>query len=73
MARTNTGCTSMQSSAVGAGVIDHARAVGPTVHEITQENEPIVRLELKERKEFGKFLVAAVDVADGDEASVHAV
>jgi hypothetical protein len=59
--------------AVGAGELDHAMAVGPTVHEITQENEPVVRLELKERKEFGKFLVAAVDVADGDEASVHAV
>jgi hypothetical protein len=30
-------------------------------------------LQLEERKEFGKFLVAAVDVADGDKASVHAV
>ena len=59
--------------AVFAGEVDDGGAVGPTVHEVAEQHEPVFGLEIEEAEELGKFFLAAVDVADGDEASVHAL
>ena len=59
--------------AVFAREIEDFAAVGTAIDEIAEEDDAVVFGEPKFVEELGKFLMAAVDVADGDEASVHAV
>ncbi len=51
--------------------VDHAAAIGPAVDEVAKQDEPVVALESEPFEHFGEFQMASVDVADGDEASVH--
>ncbi len=52
--------------------IDDAVAVRAAVHEVADQDEAVLGGEGQALEQFGKFLVAAVDVADGDDASDHA-
>jgi hypothetical protein len=54
-----------------AGEVDHASTVGASVNEVAEEEEPVVAGGGEAGEEVGKLGVAAVDVADSDEASVH--
>ena len=56
-----------------AGQFEDPRGVGTAVYQIAQQDQAIIGLEVDETEQFGEFFVAAVDVADGDEASVHAL
>lgn len=58
--------------AVLEGEVDDAGAVGAAVHEIAEEDEPVVAGEGEALEEFGEFEVTPVDVTDGDDATVHA-
>ena len=53
------------------GEVDHLRAVGPPVHQVPQEHDPVLGLQLELVEQLEEFIVASVDVADGDEASGH--
>jgi len=58
--------------AVLAGEVDDFATVGAAVDQITEQNQAIVAAERELLEQLGKFLMAAVNVADGDDASVHA-
>jgi hypothetical protein len=56
---------------VGAGEVDDLAAVRAAVDEVADEDELVVGLKLEALEQLGKFGVAAVDVADGDDTSLH--
>jgi len=53
--------------------VEDAAAVGASIHEVAQEHQPVLALQVKAVEELGELKVAAVDVPDGDEAAVHEV
>jgi len=53
--------------------VDRLAAVGAAVDQIPEKDEPVVAGGGKLLEQIGEFGVAAVDVADGNEPSVHAV
>jgi hypothetical protein len=55
----------------GPGQIDDLDAVGAAIDQIAQENETVILGQGEAVQEFRKFGMAAVNVSDGDEASVH--
>ena len=57
---------------VAQGEVDDPGAVRAAIDEIADENEAIIGREGETVEEFGEFLVTSVDVADGDNATVHA-
>ncbi len=57
------------AGAGGAGKIDHEARVGTAVDEVAEEDEAVATPERQLVEEFGEFGGAAVNVADGDEAS----
>jgi hypothetical protein len=58
-------------SAIGPGEIEDLETVGTAVDQITKEDELVVLGESEALKQVGELLVAAMDVADGDDTSVH--
>ena len=53
------------------GQFDYLAAVRSAVDEITQDNEPVFRFQFQQLEKIGKFLVAAMDVTNGDDTSVN--
>lgn len=52
--------------------VNDARAVGAAIHQVADEDELIFRGEGDALQKLGEFEVTPVDVADGDDATVHA-
>ena len=58
--------------AESAQVTQHFHRLRTAVDEVAEQDKPVFGLKVEETEELGKFFVAAVDVADGDESPVHA-
>jgi hypothetical protein len=46
--------------------VDNRVAIGPAVYQIAEENKAVTLLQLEQLEQLSEFLIAAVDVADGD-------
>ena len=57
----------------GPGEVDHPGARRPPVDQVAEEDHPVAGRGLDEFKQVREFIVAAVDVANGYEASGHLV
>ena len=55
-----------------AGQVEHLAAVRPAVDQVAQQHHPVILPELQAIDQFGEFEVTPVNIADGDETSVHA-
>jgi len=56
---------------VGAREVDDGAAVGASIDQVAEQDEAIGPGEFETAEELGEFFVATVDVADGNDASLH--
>lgn len=61
-----------REGAVLDGEVDDAGAVGAAVDKVAEQDEAVFGNEGEAVEKFGEFEVTPVDVADGDDATVHA-
>ncbi len=55
----------------GARQVQHLGGARPPVHQVPQEHQAVAPLQLQLFQQVGEFVVAAVDVSHGNEASGH--